>query len=475
MSAAAAYLPTLRGSLAALADPSVLALATDCLLAELLQGLQPLFVFSRASQQWAVPGIASLLGVLQQSCQVGSLRCTARLYKHVVVASPAWRHKVFKGCGTRAPFTEGSPPTSCPFCMEPAGAPVPHHPALRRRTCRRCCTLLCPSGWAWLAGSGWRRPPGCGGGLCARALPPAQRRGGCWVRASLLGLVLQPESSGWNATAPPPPHSPGPLHAPHEPEPSPDGAGACPADVAAGGGALPAPLSHRARQPGGRARAAPEPRQGGDAAVPLCRRGEKAGKLDESQMYPLQAGGLAWQVGTPCKLGCALLSVPPVPRWRRWRSWAAWTPCLPRWQSGWLWALPASWRRGSAWLWDSSASWRASCRACRLPQASAAGVRVGGAFIPAGTGGLVLHRIGRVLLLTEPLALPLLQQPPPSSPPPCWPPPQLGTCWWCAQSRWPRSRQPRPLPRATRLRGQGAALWGWPLAACGPPAGSSWP
>lgn len=66
-SAAAAHL---RSSLAALSDPSVLALATDCLLAELLQGLQALLVFDRAAQQWAVPGLDPLLSLLQQSCQV---------------------------------------------------------------------------------------------------------------------------------------------------------------------------------------------------------------------------------------------------------------------------------------------------------------------------------------------------------------------------------------------------------------------
>ncbi len=72
-SAAAAHLPVLRSSLAALADPSVLALATDRLLAELLQGLQALLVFDRAAQQWAVPGLDPLLSLLQQSCQVCSI------------------------------------------------------------------------------------------------------------------------------------------------------------------------------------------------------------------------------------------------------------------------------------------------------------------------------------------------------------------------------------------------------------------
>lgn len=72
---AAVHLPALSGSLTALADPAVLALATDCLLAELLQGLQPLLMYNPAVQQWTLPDLAPLLGLLQQSCQVCTVLC----------------------------------------------------------------------------------------------------------------------------------------------------------------------------------------------------------------------------------------------------------------------------------------------------------------------------------------------------------------------------------------------------------------
>ncbi|KAL4431186.1 hypothetical protein ABPG75_006442 [Micractinium tetrahymenae] len=95
-SSTAPAVPALHGSLVALADPAVLALATDCLLAELLQGLQPLLTFDRAAQQWTAPGLASLLPQLQLSCQERLRRTTlpcdaalaggaARFFARVVV------------------------------------------------------------------------------------------------------------------------------------------------------------------------------------------------------------------------------------------------------------------------------------------------------------------------------------------------------------------------------------------------------
>lgn len=64
---------SLEESLRALANPAVLALATDCLLAELLHGLQHLLKYSRPTRQWATPALASLLWPLQWACQVSQV------------------------------------------------------------------------------------------------------------------------------------------------------------------------------------------------------------------------------------------------------------------------------------------------------------------------------------------------------------------------------------------------------------------
>lgn len=61
----------LSDCLAMLAEPSVLAAASDGLLAQLLHGLQPLLRYSPATRQWAAPGLTTALGPLQHTCQVG--------------------------------------------------------------------------------------------------------------------------------------------------------------------------------------------------------------------------------------------------------------------------------------------------------------------------------------------------------------------------------------------------------------------
>lgn len=72
------------------ADPSVLALATDATLAKLLNGLQPLLRWDAATRQWApAPGIAAALAPLQASCQVGAALFGRSLVVCRLIALPA--------------------------------------------------------------------------------------------------------------------------------------------------------------------------------------------------------------------------------------------------------------------------------------------------------------------------------------------------------------------------------------------------
>ncbi|PSC76906.1 hypothetical protein C2E20_0152 [Micractinium conductrix] len=80
-SGAAGAAPAVR--LESLADPAVLALATDRQLAGLLTSLQPLLCWDGAARGWGTPGVAALLAALQASCterlRRTSLACDAAL------------------------------------------------------------------------------------------------------------------------------------------------------------------------------------------------------------------------------------------------------------------------------------------------------------------------------------------------------------------------------------------------------------
>ena len=68
---------SLEDCLELLTDPDVLALATDSMLADLLDALRPLLRYTPAAGQWGAPGLGAALGPLQQSCQASGA-CSER-------------------------------------------------------------------------------------------------------------------------------------------------------------------------------------------------------------------------------------------------------------------------------------------------------------------------------------------------------------------------------------------------------------
>ena len=71
---------SLTDCLELLAEPSVLAAASDSTLAELLRSLQPLLRYSPATRRWVASGLAAALGPLQQTCQASMFAAGAAFW-----------------------------------------------------------------------------------------------------------------------------------------------------------------------------------------------------------------------------------------------------------------------------------------------------------------------------------------------------------------------------------------------------------